>query len=55
MLYNFEEEIVFSSDSDRFGSDEDSDIEDVLQMDFEFCILLDQNCFLTMEIVFLKI
>jgi len=37
-FHNFEEEIVFSPDSDGCGSDRDSDIEDVLQMDFELCI-----------------
>jgi len=51
ILYNFEEKIVFSSDSDGFGSDGDSDIEFVL-IEFDLCILLDQNCFLIMETVF---
>ncbi len=37
-LHDFEEEIIFSSDSDGFGSDEDTDIKDVLQMDYELCI-----------------
>ena len=50
-FHDFEEEIIFSSYSDGF----ESDGEDVLQMDFKLCIPLDQNCFLTMEIVFHKI
>jgi len=37
-LHDFEEEIIFSSHSDEFESNGDSDIEDVLQMDFELCI-----------------
>jgi len=37
-FHDFEEEIIFSSDPDGFASDEDFDIEDVLQMDFDICI-----------------
>jgi len=37
-FHDFEEEIIFSSDSNGFGSDGDSDTEDVLLMDFELCI-----------------
>ena len=37
-LHDLEEEIIFSSDPDGCASDEDSDIEDVLQIDFQLCI-----------------
>jgi len=38
ILHDFEEEIIFSSNSDEFESNGDSDIEDVQQIDFEPCI-----------------
>jgi len=50
----FRKKIIFSSDSGGFGIDEDSDNEDVLQMDFELCIPLDQSGFHITETIFLK-